>query len=459
MVNALADSIVCRCSETSSVADGRAQLSGSELVREATVQASRIRALTDRPGLLVGVTLPVSVEAVVNLVASIIGDYSICFLDPSMDPFRRNAILDSVKPDILLDAEGVEVANASWDGRAGHEPGYVAMSSGSTGDEPKGVLSSWNSICAFAPFGAAALELDRTAIWAELTHPAYDMAMTNLLLALFSGASVRVSSTLGDRLRPLRFATRVGATHLRLAPRFIDLASAERRSGNTSIRVWGCGGDRLPERGILSAFSFGVPLVINTYGTSETIGFASAARFVQDAPVTSRRGIATIGDGAVGPWTTHLTERDGQSMLSVQSPHMPAGYLFGGGDKYPRWEGDALVVTGDIGVEEDGRLYCLGRSGRRIKRNARFVDLDEVDTVVMDASGKASFTIATPDGRLITMVETTPDDLDNWRKMLPSMLRPEVLPDDVVAVKQIPRLGNGKIDHSSAAIIAGEAIS
>ena len=122
------------------------------------------------------------------------------------------------------------------------------------------------------------LELDEGAAWAEVSHLSYDLAMTNLLIALATGCSIHVSSSLGDRLRPLGFTEKVGATHLRVAPRFIDLAANERPGAAArSLRVWGSGGDRLSAAAARQVFDLGVPTVVNTYGTSETVGFASAA--------------------------------------------------------------------------------------------------------------------------------------------------------------------------------------
>ena len=75
-------------------------------------------------------------------------------------------------------------------------------------------------------------------------------------------------------------------------------------------------------------------------------------------------GTVTIGRGLVGPWSTRLHERGPDSMLGIESPHLPDGYLFGRapGD-YPRWEGADRVLTGDLGAQLDGHLYCLAGRG------------------------------------------------------------------------------------------------
>ncbi len=461
--NPLADrirSVWSRPRSGSTVADRRTSLTDGDLLAAAGETSRRIRrdARHDRP--MVAAVLPLSTDALVLLVAAVLGDFSLCFVDPAGTAERRAGILGALSPDVVVDAAGTSVADRSSrpDGRE-RRAGYVAMSSGSTGGGPKGVLSSWTSIGAFVPFGAEALELDEGAAWAEVSHLSYDLAMTNLLIALATGCSIHVSSSLGDRLRPLGFTEKVGATHLRVAPRFIDLAANERPgSAARSLRVWGSGGDRLSAAAARQVFDLGVPTVVNTYGTSETVGFASAARVRAGDALPSVHGTVTIGRGLVGPWSTRLHERGPDSMLGIESPHLPDGYLFGRapGD-YPRWEGTDRVLTGDLGAQLDGDLYCLGRAGRRVKRSASFVDLDAIDATLRERHGLTSFTVSTPAGRLVTLVEGRPDRLGEVARLLPGELRPDTLPDELVPVRQLPRLGNGKTDQAEAQRLAEEA--
>lgn len=441
------------------VSDGKAALDDRALVAAAEEVAGDLKRLAGHGSPMVAVVMPLSTDAVVMLLAAILGDYSICFLDPSGPQERRDQILTQARPDVVVDSNGSRRSAASLtdlpDGLpAQAEPGYVAMSSGSVGGAPKAVLSPWSSIDRFAPHGAAALTLDGGSTWAEVSHPAYDMAMTNLLMALASGAALRVSAALGDRVRPLRFMERTQATHLRVAPRFIDLAVAERRGSPASLRVWASGGDRLYASHVERVFSLGVPSVVNTYGTSESIGFASSARLERGAEVHALNGTVTIGRGGVGPWRTVVAGSGEQSMLAIKTPHLPAGYLFGSGGEYPRWHAPDTLLTGDAGAEVSGDLFCLGRSGRRVKRNGRFVDLDEVDATLRSHRDVASYTLVTAEGELLSLVEAGTDEARELHRGLPAVLRPDILPDRLVAVRQIPRLGNGKVDQARAGALA-----
>lgn len=431
------------------VADAKALVSDGELIAAAREVAADVAHESGRERSVAAVSLPLSVDAVTHLVAAILGDYSVCFLDPTGPAERRTAILDALAPDVLVDEAGIRRRDdARADDVVTEGAGYLAMSSGSTGGAPKAVLSTWSALAAFAGPGAESLELDATACWGEISHPAYDMAMTNLLLALASGSGVRVSGSLGDRLRPLRFAARAGATHVRLAPRFADLAGAEPRPEHV-LRVWGSGGDRFQTAHLAQLFAAGIPLVVNTYGTSETTGFASTARLTATDEIADVQGSVPIGRGAVGAWRTELTD-DGAQMLRIRSPHLPRGYLFGEAGEYPRWESTDAVLTGDVGARVGDDLYCLGRAGRRVKRNGSFVDLDAIDAVLREAKDIVSFTVLTRSGELISIVELQEARLLNVRRDLAGLLRPEVLPDALVPVRHLPRLANGKIDHVAA---------
>ncbi len=304
-MNALGDhvrSLRSRAGSGATVADRRSSLTDGELLGAADETARRVRSRAQRDTPMVAAVLPLSTDALVLLLAAVVGDFSLCFIDPAAPEERRTDVLDALAPDVVVDPDGHDGRGRTPSDPTRRTParGTSPCRPGSTGGGPKGVLSSWSSIAAFVPHGAEALELDETGTWAEVSHLSYDLAMTNLLIGLAAGCSIRLSSSLGDRLRPLGFTEKVGATHLRLAPRFIDLAVNERPgAGARSLRVWGSGGDRLSAAGARQVFGLGIPTIVNTYGTSETIGFASAARVTaEDAlALRARNGHDRAGHG------------------------------------------------------------------------------------------------------------------------------------------------------------------
>lgn len=462
-MNGLAEQVRVAASRPgdSVVSDRRAAIPLGDAVRRAEEVASQVHGASRRRDPVVAVVLPSSLDAVTHLLAAVLGGHSACFLDPAGSGERTADVLAAVDPDVVVDADGIRTRTRRADRPS--RPGYVAMSSGSTGGVPKGVLSTWDCLADFVPHGAEALWLDASSCWAEPSHPGYDLAMTNWVLALATGASLHVTSALGDRIRPLGFSSRVGATHVRLAPRFVDLALEEVERGTpVTPRVWGSGGDRLTPGQAERLLGTGLETLVNTYGTSETAGFASAATFTATAQVRATHGSVTVGRGVLGPWRLEVTPADvGEEpteMLEVHSPHVGEGYLFGGeGLDYPRWE-PGRVVTGDLGARVDGDMFCFGRSGRLVKRSASFVNLDDVDLALRDQQGLATFTVATRGGALVTLVEGERRALAGVRERLATLVSPDVVPDQLVPVPRLPRLGNGKADQVGALQIAEAAV-
>lgn len=444
------------------VADRRTTLPLTEAVRLATVIAEATRRSAGRPNPIVVVATPSSTDAVLQVVAAVLGGYTLCILDPTGPDERLDAVVAALDPDVVVSTDGITTRQALRE--VPHPPGYVAMSSGSTGGAPKGVLSTWDCLADFAPHGAAALQLDRASRWAEPAHPGFDLAMTNWLMALASGASLHVTGAFADRLRPLGFAARVGATHVRLAPRFVDLAVGEYGRGTRApIQVWGSGGDRLSRGHAQRILGLGIPTLVNTYGNSETAGFASAATLTGACEIPVRHGTVTVGAGQVGPWRVELdresVDAEPSEVLAVSSPYVGKGYLFGGGDQaFPRWE-PGRVVTGDLGARSGNELFCLGRAGRLVKRSATFVNLDDVDLVLREDPGLDTYTVATRGGELVTLVSGTDAILlGPLREALAAKVSPDMLPDVLVPVPAIPRLGNGKADQAGAVRLAERAM-
>ena len=439
------------------VADRRTSLPIDEVVRRADDLSVQARAVTGCEVPVVAVALPSSADVVVHLVAAVLGGYTVCFLDPTAPGDKSAVVQAALRPDAVADSTGLHRTDGA--GSEELEPGYIAMSSGSTGGGPKGVLTTWESLADFLPNGVEALRLDQSSCWAEPSHPGFDLALTNWLLALSAGASLHVSSSLVDLLRPLAFTGRVGATHVRLAPRFVDLAVAEGEHGaRAQLEVWGSGGDRLAPAQAERVLELGVKALVNTYGTSETGGFASAATFTSVDQISERHGSVSVGGGRVGSWgleaTTGAPDRPDDTLLAVTTPWVGFGYLFGGdGVEFPRWD-LGRVVTGDRGVEYDGHWFCFGRSGRQVKRSATFVNLDEVDLELREQQGLVTFTVATTVGLLVTLAEGSSTEPEVILDRLSTAVARDLLPDLLVHVPRLPRLGNGKIDQAGAGRIA-----
>ena len=77
-----------------------------------------------------------------------------------------------------------------------------------------------------------------------------------------------------------------------------------------------------------------------------------------------------------------------------------------------------------------------------------------MDASIRSCHDVASLTLLTASGELLSLVEVRGEHVDALSAALPRILTPDVLPDRLLTMGQLPRLGNGKIDQAGAASLA-----
>lgn len=85
------------------VADRRVSLGLDDAVRRGEEIAREVSRSSVRANPVVAVVLPSSVETVTHLLAAILGDHTVSFLDPASGQ-RTDAVIDAVDPDVVVDA-------------------------------------------------------------------------------------------------------------------------------------------------------------------------------------------------------------------------------------------------------------------------------------------------------------------------------------------------------------------
>ncbi|MBW3574477.1 MAG: fatty acid--CoA ligase family protein, partial [Actinobacteria bacterium] len=112
--------------------------------------------------------------------------------------------------------------------------------------------------------------------------------------------------------------------------------------------------------------------------------------------------------------------------------------------------------TGDLGrIDDDGRVFVLGRLKQVVNRGGLKVSPGEVEVAMVRHPGVAdAAVIATPDPVLgeatcacVVASDGDPPDLDELRSFLGTSLARHKLPDELCVVDAIPRTPIGKIDR------------
>jgi acyl-coenzyme A synthetase/AMP-(fatty) acid ligase len=127
-----------------------------------------------------------------------------------------------------------------------------------------------------------------------------------------------------------------------------------------------------------------------------------------------------------------------------------------------RNQGD-WYYTGDVGsLDDDGRLYVLGRVKHQINRGGHKIDPGEVEALVHSYPGIIDHAvIGIPDpilGQtvcLCVVARGDPPGLDELRAHLARSLASYKLPETLCPVPAIPRNHNGKVDHDALQTMAG----
>lgn len=182
----------------------------------------------------------------------------------------------------------------------------------------------------------------------------------------------------------------------------------------------------------------------------------------------------------VDPETWEELETNAEGMVLIAGPQIMKGYLNAPEktDSVIREkEGLRWYVTGDKGrVDADGFLWVVDRYSRFAKIGGEMVSLGAVEEVaervvtgLFETQGKLSdealppevMATARPDekkGEVVVLLTTAEMDLKAFRsEMMDKGISPLMLPDKILVLDELPRLGSGKPDHNKAKELAAKA--
>lgn len=331
-------------------------------------------------------------------------------------------------------------------------PALILYTSGSTG-RPKGVVlpagafasagAAFNDRFGFGPDDNYFLPLTMSHALGVVTAPA---------MAIMAGGSM----TLADRFSPSRFWSQVarsGATVSILFPTHLNLLMETQdgapSAGESCLRLvithaWN---ERFRTR-------FGAELAL-VWGMTETGALCTGSEPGQRGDREGFVGTPMLGVHVrVCDQLRHSLGPGESGEICLHHPHAMLGYL-----KDPEATSRALVDgwvhSGDLGtLDDEGRLYYLGRIKNMIKRSGENISAEEVEDVFAALPGvrecvafgvpdpirseEVALVVAVRAGTgAKTLLEQAGEKLVRWK--LPRYL--------TTTDKALPRLGNGKVDR------------
>jgi amino acid adenylation domain-containing protein len=490
-----------RTPDAIAVADDMRSLTYAELAAAAGQLAGVLRDQGVRPGDLVGVCLPRSVDLSVALLAALLAGAAYLPLDPDYPADRLTFMLDDAEAPVVLTRRGVlpdtvAITSALYledlAGRASAAPAdtgaasraaldgaaYVIYTSGSTG-RPKGVVNTHRGIVNRLDWMQRQFGLGADDVVLQKTSSGFDVSVWEFFWPLTVGAKLVLAKPDGHRdpayLRNL--IQSAGVTTVHFVPSMLQaFLVGVAVSTCTSLRRVICSGEALPVDTARAALT-ALPQVrlANLYGPTEAAIDVSS----WDCRFEDLDGLGRIPIG---------TPIQNMRMYILDPAGLPApigvsGELYLGGVGLARGyhrrpsltaqrfvpdpygpPGGRLYRTGDLARwRPDGTVDILGRLDHQVKLRGQRIELGEIEAALTAQPGVREAVVllredSPGDQRLAAYVvdrahgadaDDADDTPDRLRDALKRTLPEYMVPSSVTILDALPHLASGKLDRSA----------
>jgi amino acid adenylation domain-containing protein len=450
-----------------------ASLTYAHLEQRVAAVASRLRAAGARPGTIVGVCMPRTVDLPVVLLGVLESGAAYVPLDPAYPADRIRFMLDDSRASLVVadpalvhvvagPAAVVIAGPELWqEGEetptdvprpAPNDLAYVIYTSGSTG-RPKGVGIEHRNAVAFLSWATSFFGPGLLRSVLATTSVCFDLSVFELFAPLACGGRVVL---LEDALAFLDVPDDADVTLANSVPSVVRTVLEEDELP-PSLQAVNLAGEPLP-RGLVEAlYARGVPRVYNLYGPSEDTTYSTYALVERDEAPPIGRPIANtkayVLDERLRPLPIGIPGE-----LYLGGAGVARGYL--GRPKLtaerflpdPFDPGGRIYRTGDVvRYLPDGRLSFLGRRDDQLKIRGFRVELGEIEHVLAEhPSITGAAVVATDDDppRLVAFVAPGEADVAGALEFVRQRLPHFMVPRRIVAVERIPLSPNGKIDRN-----------
>ncbi|HEY3712493.1 MAG TPA: amino acid adenylation domain-containing protein, partial [Amycolatopsis sp.] len=449
-------------------------LSYVDLDARAEALARRLRAQGARPGAVVAVAVPRSVELMVALLGVLKSGAAYLPLDLDYPAERLEYMLTAsgaglvvTGPDTRLPAgpvrvpvDGPDPAEVPGVAARPDDAAYLIYTSGSTG-RPKGVLVSHRSIVNRLAWMQHEYRLDGDDRVLQKTPSSFDVSVWEFFWALTEGATVVFARPDGHRdpaylaqvIREQRITTLHFVPSMLGAFLSVEEVTEDRRWAESLRRVF-ASGEGLP--GDVAArwrALTGVPLH-NLYGPTEAAVDVSffAFRGGPERTVPIGRPVWNtrlhVLDTCLRPVPDGVTGE-----LYLAGVQLARGYYGQPGLTAERFvadpfgePGSRMYRTGDlVRRRADGEVEYLGRTDRQVKIRGNRIELGEIEAVLGAQPGVTAAAVLVRDGALVGYVSGAAD-VDTLRAALAEALPAPMVPNSLVVLDEFPLSPSGKLD-------------
>ncbi|MBV8932158.1 MAG: amino acid adenylation domain-containing protein, partial [Kutzneria sp.] len=477
--------------EAVAVRAGNDSLTYTELDRRAIALAHRLVATGAKPGAIVAVAVPRSLDLAVALGAVLRTGAAYLPLDLDHPADRLRFVLGDARPACVLTTTasaqsfaGADVPVLEIDGALDErtdqetlpEPhvldaAYVIYTSGSTG-RPKGVGVPHRGIVNRLRWMQHAYRLGPGERVLQKTPTTFDVSAWELFWPLIEGATL-VSAPPGAHRDPLQLAQLVAReriTTMHFVPSMLWAFLEEPEAARTRecLRRVVCSGEELPAAAVARFVEVlpGVELH-NLYGPTEASVDVTAWECGPDdtaaAPPIGRpvwNTGARVLDERLGPVPVGVAGE-----LYLSGVQLALGYHRRPGLTAERFlpdpwgpPGSRMYRTGDLARRRpDGALVFLGRADHQVKLHGQRIELGEIEQVLREHPAVAAAAVVVRRDRpgveqLVAYVTGAagaapngPDLVGRMRAVLPAVM----VPEEVVVLAAFPLTASGKLDRKA----------
>ena len=452
-------------------------LTYAELDRRADALAIELQRRGVAPDVMVGICMERSVELVVALVAVLKAGGAYVPLDPGYPRERLQFMVEDAKPAVVLTRESVLAFEEGDNLASSFAPSrlcasnlaYVIYTSGSTG-RPKGAMNTHAGIVNRLLWMQNQYRLTAADCVLQKTPFSFDVSVWEFFWPLITGARLILAKPGGhqDPNYLAQLIAREQVTTMHFVPSMLQafLATAE-LSQCASLKHVICSGEALSSE-VQQRFHETMNAELhNLYGPTE----ASVDVTYWACERDSQRSVVPIGR-PIANTEIYILDADGQLVpvgvpgeLLIGGVGLGRGYLERPDLTAERFQphpfaskpGMRLYRTGDLArYDGAGQIEYLGRLDQQVKVRGFRIELGEIEAALSAHSSVrecvvTASEVAPGDMRLFAYVVpenevSTPEVL---RQYLQQRLPEYMLPSVFVALTELPRLPNGKIDRRS----------
>ena len=478
---------------------GRTSLTYRELEQRANRIARHLKARGAGPDKLVALCLERSADLVAAILAVAKAGAAYVPLDPTYPAARIANIFEDAQPlvalttssllsvlppqgdqksfgviclDTLDEPDNFGTVVASHQADAASESvrpddlAYVIFTSGSTG-RPKGVQITHRALVNFLESMRREPGYSADDVLLAVTTISFDIAGLELLLPLYTGATVCVALEPGDPASLLADLERYRPTVMQATPATWKLLIAAGWKGDPHLKIL-CGGEAM-DTDLARSLLVRSESLWNMYGPTETTIWSAVLPVVHtgDEAIPVGRPIQNTSFYVLDP-SGQPVPQGAPGELWIGGEGLARGYL-----NRPDLTAERFVAmsfsepegilsvrlyrTGDlVRYRPDGTLDFLGRMDHQVKLRGFRIELGEIENALRNCLGVAdAVTILRDDNgekRLVSYLlfaNGEPPALASVRDHLRTVLPGYMIPSAFVPLQEFPRLPNGKLNRAA----------